>query len=463
MNAPSPERIVDAAQWSACPTILPPAPAPSAEGSPLTATFDRVHTVTSPDTDTHRHPILIVILGLMTALGPFTIDLYLPALPAITKELHATESAVQLTLTGMLVGLGVGQLIAGPLSDALGRRRPLLAGIGLHVVASLLCAVSPNILLLGTLRVMEGLGAAAATVIALAVVRDRFTGHTAATAFSRLILVVGVSPVLAPTVGAQLLRWTDWRGIFLVLAVIGTVIAVLAGLALPETLPPVRRRRGGLRTTAGDYRRLLSDRAFVGLVLVTGFSMAALFAYVAGSSFVLQEQFGLTKQQFGYVFAINAVALIGAPQLNVVLLRHFTPYRILRAALVAGAVLAVVLLSLTLGGIGGLAGVLVPLFLILGAVGFRGPNATALALSRHGDAAGTAASLLGAAQFGVGGLAAPLVGLLGDDAVAMAAVIATASAGALAFLFLLVRRERVESAPDATGQQASGQAAGRRD
>jgi DHA1 family bicyclomycin/chloramphenicol resistance-like MFS transporter len=410
----------------------------------LTATSDDVRITTALPSATPRHVLLVVVLGFLTAVGPFTIDLYLPALPAITDELHTSESAVQLTLTGTLIGLGLGQIIVGPLSDALGRRRPLLIGIGVHIAASLLCAVSSDVLLLGALRVMQGLGAAAAAVVALAVVRDRFSGHNAAAVLSRLILVVGVSPVLAPTVGAELLRWTDWRGIFLALAVIGGAIGLLAGLALPETLPPHARRTGGIRTTAGDYRRLLTDRAFVGLVLVTGLSMAALFAYVAGSSFVLQEQFGLSKQQFGLVFAVNAIALIGAPQLNVLLLRRFSPYRILHCALVAGALTALVLLGLAVTGVGGLRGILAVLFLVLCAVGFRGPNATALALSRHGEAAGTAASMLGAMQFGVGGLAAPLVGLLGNDAVAMAAVIALASVAALAVLLVLVRPGHLE-------------------
>jgi DHA1 family bicyclomycin/chloramphenicol resistance-like MFS transporter len=411
----------------------------------LTTTVDHAGTTASAHTDTSAHastrsrPLFVIVLGLLTALGPFTIDLYLPALPEITGDLHTSASVVQLTLTGTLVGLGVGQLIVGPLSDALGRRRPLLVGIGVHVLASLLCAFSSGVFMLGTLRVVQGLGAAAAAVIAMAVVRDRFTGHGAAAVLSRLILVVGVSPVLAPTVGGQLLRWTDWRGVFLALAVIGVAIALIAGLALPETLPSDRRRTGGLRTSLEDYRRLLHDRAFVGLVLVTGLSMATLFAYVAGSSFVLQEQFGFTEQQFGLAFAVNAIALIGAPQLNVVLLRRFAAQRILQAALVAGALLAVVLLGLTITGSGGLPGILAALFLILVAVGFRGPNATALALSRHGEAAGTAASLLGAVQFGVGGLAAPLVGLLGNDAVAMATVITVAAIAALAVLLLLVR------------------------
>jgi DHA1 family bicyclomycin/chloramphenicol resistance-like MFS transporter len=418
----------------------------------LTTTADHVRTATPTDSGTpHRRPTLVIVLGLLAALGPFTIDLYLPALPEITGDLHTSGSAVQLTLTGTLVGLAVGQLVVGPLSDVLGRRRPLLAGIGVHVAASLLCAVSSGVLMLGTLRVLQGFGAAAAAVIAIAVVRDCFTGYRAAAVLSRLMLVVGVSPLLAPTVGGELLRWIDWRGVFLALAVIGGAIALIAAVGLPETLPSHRRRTGGLRTSLADYRRLLNDRVFVGLVLVNGLSMAALFAYVAGSSFVLQEEFGFTRQQFGLAFAVNAIALIGAPQLNVVLLRGFAPQRILHASLAAGAVLAVALLIFTLTGIGGLPGILTVLFLILCAVGFRGPNATALALSRHGEAAGTAASLLGAVQFGVAGLGAPLVGLLGNDALAMAVVIAVAAVAALAVLLVVVRPDRLEIPAPHTG------------
>ena len=422
----------------------------------MTATSHHVRTATASQTGTRRSTLLVV-LGLLTALGPFTIDLYLPALPDITGDLHASGSAVQLTLTGTLAGLGLGQLIVGPLSDVLGRRRPLLAGIAVHVLASLLCAISSSVFMLGTMRVLQGLGAAATAVVAMAVVRDRFSGSAAAAVLSRLILVVGVSPLLAPTVGGELLRWTDWRGIFVALAVIGAAIGLIAARTLPETLPRDQRRTGGLRTSLADYRRLLRDKVFVGLVLVTGLSMAALFAYVAGSSFVLQNQYGFTEQQFGLAFAVNAIALVATPQVNVVLLRRFTPQRILHAALVAGALLALALLILTITGIGGLPGLLVALFLILCAFALRGPNATALGLSRHGEAAGTAASLLGAVQFGVGGLAAPLVGLLGNDALGMAIVITVTSVAAVAVLLLLVHPGRLDgSAPRPADLGAAG-------
>lgn len=382
---------------------------------------------------------LVLVLGLLVALGPFTIDLYLPALPTIADELHTTSSAVQLTLTGTLAGLGVGQLVLGPLSDAFGRRRPLLAGTAIHVLASLLCVVAPNVATLGVLRVLQGFGAAAASVIAIAVVRDLFEGLQSARVISRLILIIGASPVLAPTVGSELLRWMDWRGVFVGLAVLGIAITLIAAAGLPETLPVERRQKGGALGTARAYATLLTDRTFVALVLVAGLAMSALFAYVAGSSFVLQEQYGLSEQAFGLVFALNAVAIIGASQVNVRLLSRWTPAQILATSIAVAVASSLVLLVVALADVGGVLGLLVPLFVVLGAVGLAGPNAPALALSLHGESAGTAAALLGAVQFGLGALTAPLVGTLGNDNLAMATVVAVSSVLAAVVLVAGVR------------------------
>jgi DHA1 family bicyclomycin/chloramphenicol resistance-like MFS transporter len=382
---------------------------------------------------------MIVVLGLLIALGPLTIDMYLPALPTITSDLLTTEAVVQLTLTGTLLGLAVGQLVVGPLSDAFGRKRPLIAGTALHVLASLLCVVAPDILTLGLLRVVQGFGAAAGAVIALAVVRDLYTGRAAATVLSRLILVMGAAPVIAPTLGGGLLTVTSWRGVFAALAGLGALLVLLAVLALPETLPPARRRTAGVRGTLRDYRALLHDRTFVGLVLVAGFAMASLLAYVSGSSFVFQEQFGLDQQQFGLAFGSGAIWLIVATQLNPVLLRRYEPRQILLAAVAAGAAAGLVLVGIALTGSGGLAGVLVGMWTVLFATGLALPNAPAVALSRHGEAAGTAAALLGAVQFGVGAAVSPLVGVLGNDAIAMAAVVAAGQLVALAVLVTVVR------------------------
>ncbi|ATO12507.1 Bcr/CflA family drug resistance efflux transporter [Micromonospora sp. WMMA2032] len=386
---------------------------------------------------------LVLVLGSLIAIGPLTIDMYLPALPAIVADFATSSAAVQLTLTGTLAGLALGQLLIGPLSDAVGRRGPLVAGLALHVVASALCVVAPDIVVLGVLRVVQGLGVAATTVVAMAVVRDLFSGRAFATLLSRLLLVMGAAPVLAPTLGGGVLRWTDWRGVFVTLAVFGVLLVAVAALGLPETLPPARRRRGGVVATVGLYGSLLRDRVFVGLVLVAGLAMAALFAYVAGSSFVLQQGYGLDEQQFGLAFGAGAVGLIGATQYNVRLLRRYPPQRILVASLGVGTLAGLALVAFAATGLGGLPALLVSLWVVLAAAGLAMPNAPALALSRHGEAAGTASALLGAVQFGVGAVAAPLVGVLGTGAVAMALVVAGGMVAALAVLLLVVRPARL--------------------
>ncbi|MGC4819341.1 multidrug effflux MFS transporter [Micromonospora sp. DT63] len=383
---------------------------------------------------------LVLVLGALIAIGPLTIDMYLPALPAITAGLQTTETAVQLTLTGTLVGLALGQLLIGPLSDVVGRRLPLLAGLAAHIVASVLCVFAPNIAVLGALRVLQGLGVAAATVVATAVVRDLFSGASFARIFSRLMLVMGLAPILAPTLGSGLLRWTEWRGVFAALAVLGALLIVVAALQLPETLAVARRRHGGVAATLRDYRALLNDRAFVGLVLVAGLAMASLFAYVSGSSFVLQREYGLDEQQFGLAFGAGAVGLIGATQFNVRLLRRYTPQQILISALIAGTAAGLLLIAFAATGFGGLGTLLASLWLVLAAAGLALPNAPALAMSRHSEAAGTAAALLGAVQFGVGAVSAPLAGLFGTGSVPMAVVIAGGMAAALAVMLLVVPR-----------------------
>ena len=387
---------------------------------------------------------LVLILGALVALGPLTIDMYLPALPEITNELLTTSATVQLTLTGTLLGLAIGQLTVGPLSDAMGRRRPLLAGAAVYVLASLACAVAPNVVLLGGLRVLQGFAAAAGMVVAIAIVRDLHTGRAAAILLSRLILVMGVAPVVAPTLGGWLLTFTSWRGVFVALALFGLVLIPVVAWGLRETLPVQRRQTSGVVGTLRNYRLLLHDRVFVGLVLVAGLSMSALLGYVAGSSFVFQQQFGLDQQQFGLVFGSGAIWLIAATQLNPLLLRRFEPRQLLLGAVVAGVASALLLLALAVSGVGGLLGVLVPMWMVLFAVGFALPNAPAVALSRHGAFAGTAAALLGAGQFGMGAVISPVVGLLGNDAVAMATVIAGGLVVALFVLVVVVRPWQLE-------------------
>jgi DHA1 family bicyclomycin/chloramphenicol resistance-like MFS transporter len=391
---------------------------------------------------------MIVVLGVMVALGPLTIDMYLPALPKIADDLSVSSSVVQLTLTGTLAGLALGQLIVGPLSDSLGRRRPLMAGIVLHIAASILCVLAPNLVALGLARVLQGAGAAAAMVVAIAVVGDLFADNAAATVLSRLMLVLGVAPVVAPSLGAAVLLHGSWHWVFAALVVLAGVLLLVAVLALPETLPPSHRRPLRVRGIAATYAELLRDKRFVILVLVAALGMSGLFAYIAGASFVLQGTYGLDQQTFALVFGAGAVALIGATQFNVVLLRRFLPQTITMWALAAALLAAGVFVGLSVAHVGGLAGFVVPVWAILGAMGLVIPNAPAVALSRHPDAAGTAAALLGAAQFGLGAAVAPLVGVLGNDELALSVVMAVSVLVALLAL-LTVGASTTDDADDA--------------
>ena len=408
--------------------------------TPTARALDQPTPEPTPEPTSAERLRVILVLGALIALGPLTIDMYLPALPSIVDDLNTSSAAVQLTLTGTLIGLAIGQLIIGPLSDIVGRRLPLIAGTAVHIAASLLCVVAPSVAMLGVFRGLQGLGAAAAAVVAMAVVRDLFTGRAAATVLSRLMLVMGVAPVLAPSIGGGILLVGSWRWVFGALALLGVGLLVLAIFSLRESLPPERRRGRGVMPIVRTYGSLLRDGQFLVLVFVAALAMSALFAYIAGSSFVLQEQFGLNEQQFAIVFSLGAIALIGASQFNVVLLGHFTPVRIVIAALAAALASAVVMVVLALAELGGILGFLIPLWFVLGAVGFVMPNAPALALTRHGEAAGTAAALLGAAQFGFGAIIAPVVGVLGNDAVAVSVTMVGVSATALVALTAVTLR-----------------------
>ena len=390
---------------------------------------------------------LIIVLGALIAFGPMSIDMYLPAFPRLTGHFHASESQVQLTLTACLAGLALGQLLYGPVSDALGRRRPLYAGLVAYVVASALCVVAPSVAVLTGLRFVQGLGGAAGIVIARAVVRDMYSGIAAARYFSALMLVNGLAPMLAPLAGSQVLRFSSWKGVFVALSGYGLVLLLGVALALPETLPPERRRRGGLRDTLRTFGRLSRDRLFLAYAIGGGLVFAAMFAYISGSSFVTQEVYGVSAQTFGVIFGINALGIVLASQLNGWLLGRFTPGALLWVALVVNLV----------GGLGAVAAVvaaphqllwlLPPLFLTVSTVGVVVPNTTALALAGHPEAAGSASALLGLGQFVFGAAAAPLVGLGGKGtALPMAVVIASLGLGANVVLFALTRvpaREKV--------------------
>ena len=389
-----------------------------------------------------RYLQLVLVLGALIALGPLTIDMYLPAFPALSAELDASDSATQLTLTGMLGGLAVGQLVIGPLSDAFGRKRPLVTGLLMHAVASVLCALAPTIYLLSAVRVLQGFSGAAISVVAMAIVRDLFSGIAVARLMSRLMLVIGLAPILAPSIGGLILQWTSWRGIFGVLAAAAVVLTAVAALGLVETLPEERRRPANLRSTLGTYRSLLRDTTFMALVFIGGLMMSSMFAYVAGSSFVLQDGYGLDERTFGIVFGVNAAGLTLFSQLNPTLIRRFGILNVLTGAILAAVLAAAALLVVGITGLGGLVGVLVPMAVVVAMCGLALPNTPALALTRHGEAAGTAAAVLGAVQFGVGAAVAPMVGLFGStSAVPMGAVMLAVTLLATGLMFGVVRRD----------------------
>jgi DHA1 family bicyclomycin/chloramphenicol resistance-like MFS transporter len=401
---------------------------------------------------------MFVLLGGLTAFGPLSIDMYLPALPAIGRDLAASESVIQLTLTACLIGLAIGQVVAGPVSDALGRRRPLLIGVAAYVLTSLLCAVAPTAPILVALRLLQGLAGAAGIVIARAIVRDLYSGVAAARYFSRLILIFGIAPILAPVLGAQILRFTSWHGIFLALAVVTAVLWLGAARALPETLPVERRRSGSFGDTVQTFRRLAADTPFLGYAVSGGLGFGAMFAYIAGSPFVLQSIYHISPQTFSLIFGLNALGFVITSQINGSLVSRIPPARLLTAGVTVTAVAGLALLAVILVGGLGLAAVLLPLFVLVSSVGFVVPNAVALALSRHPEAAGTGSALLGVIQSGIGAAGAPLVGIAGiATALPMAAVIATSGVGAiLARLLTSMRREGDQSSSPRAGEGGVG-------
>jgi MFS transporter, DHA1 family, multidrug resistance protein len=386
---------------------------------------------------------LVIVLGSMNAIGPLSIDMYLPAFPEIARELNTSASSVQLTLTACVAGLALGQLVLGPLSDRFGRRIPVIAAMLTYAVASLLCALATSVGALIALRFVQGLAGAGGIVISRAVVRDLHSGARAVRLFSSLMLVTGLAPILAPLVGGQLLAISSWEGIFISLSILSALIATLTALGLRETLPPERRVPSGLRRTLQTMGMLLRDRSFLGHALAGGLTFGALFAYISGSPFVLQGIYGLSPQGFSLAFALNGLGLVAASQVNARIVERLGPTRLLRRALASVVASACALLVVVSIGDLPVWAVLVPMFAIVSSIPFVLPNSTALALADHAAVAGTASALLGLIQFMVGALAAPLVGVAGPDtAVPMAVIMVALAVGGLIAQRFAGRRRR---------------------
>ncbi|TIC82751.1 multidrug effflux MFS transporter [Nocardioides sp. GY 10127] len=385
-----------------------------------------------------RRALLVAVMGLLVALGPATMDLYLPAFPTVMADLGTTEAAVQLTLAATTLGFAVGQLVVGPLSDSLGRRRPLLVATGVHVAASLWVIAAPSVEWVMVGRFVQGLGAAGGGVVTMAMTRDLFAGDALGRFLARMALVTSLAPIVAPSVGALLLRVVDWRGIFAVIAAFGLVMTVAAALWLPETLP-AERRAPGLAGARARYRVLLGDRAFLGTLAAGASVFTAMFAYLSSSSFLYQVDLGLGTQTYGALFACNALGLTACAQVSARLMRVLPPWAVLSLwlALMGGAGAGLVLA----GRLGAPTWVvLVLVALVVAPVGGANPAVQVLALSPHGERAGTAGSLLGAVNFGVAGLVSPLVGALGVSALSLGLVVLVATSCGQAAVHLVVRR-----------------------
>lgn len=390
--------------------------------------------------------LVTLVLGGLTALPPLSMDMYLPALPTVTRSLHSPASTVQLTLTACLAGMALGQLVVGPMSDRWGRRRPLLAGMVIYVLATAVCAFAPTAALLVGFRLLQGLAGAAGIVIARAVVRDMYDGVAMARFFSTLMLISGVAPIIAPVIGGQVLRVTDWRGVFVVLTVIGALLTLVVWRWLHETLPPGRRHGGGLRHTLSTMRALLADRRFTGYMLVGGLTFAALFAYVSASSFVVQEMYGASAQTYSLLFGVNSVGLVALGQLNgKVLVGRVSMDLVVGIGLAFITLAAVALLLMSSGVFGrvGLVPVAAGLFVLMSAMSLVLPNTNAMALMRTPNAAGSASALLGTCSFLIGAVASPLVGVAGEHtALPMALVQLVSVLGAVACFAGLCRPGR---------------------
>ena len=376
---------------------------------------------------------LALILGALTAMGPLAIDMYLPALPTIGREFGADAAAVQVSLAAYFAGMAIGQAFYGPLSDAVGRKPALLFGLAVFILSSMACAWAGSVSALVAFRFLQALGGCAPIVIPRAVVRDYFDQVGSIRMLSMLMLVMGLAPILAPLIGGQLLINFGWRSVFWVLASYAIVWLILVGAFLPESLPVSRRRHQPIGAVLAVYARLVRDRTYIGYVLSGALMFAGLLAYISGSPFVFIELFHVPPERYGLFFGVNALGIVSASQVNRWLATRVDARRIVGVILLIAMIASLVLLVDAYSGLGGFAGLLVPLFFFITCYGFIVPNTTALAMAPHGQVAGSASALLGTIQFVLASITGALVGALANGtAVPFAGVIA--GCGVAAFI-----------------------------
>ncbi|MEK4027194.1 MULTISPECIES: multidrug effflux MFS transporter [Bacillaceae] len=383
---------------------------------------------------------MVLLLGLLSAFGPLSVDMYLPALPTLAKDLHASASVAQLSLTAFLIGLAFGQVIAGPLSDTNGRRKPLMAGLIIFTAASILCIIMPSIWGLIVMRFIQGAAAAAGIVISRAVIRDLYSGSELTKFFALTMLVNGVAPIAAPVIGGQLLSFVSWPGVFGVLAIVGAVTFFAVFSGMPETLSVERKSAGGLKQTLLTFKVLMIDKVFMGYCLVQGFVMAAMFAYIAGSPFVLQDFFGLSPQAFSLCFAINGLGIVIATQVTGRLAGRVSESALLKAGLLmalSGSVLMLAMLAIEAH----LIAVLIPLIFAVSSVGVVSTTCFSLAMNNKEKTAGSASAFLGLMPYIFGAVAAPLAGIgAGHTTLPMGIIMVGCHLAAVFSYFFLCRK-----------------------
>ena len=390
---------------------------------------------------------IAIILGSLGAFAPLSIDMYLPALPILADYFHTSASSIQLSLTFFLLGISLGQLFAGPISDIRGRRKPLLIGLIIYGIVSILCVFSPSIWTFILLRFIQGLAGSVGMVISRAVVRDLYSGKELTKFFALLSLVNGAAPILAPVFGALLLRFVPWQGIFIVLGIIGFVMFIVVLFGLMETLPAEKRVKGGINNTLTTFQKLIVDRSFIGYALTQGLVSASMFAYISGSPFVVQSIYGASPETFSLIFALNGIGIMMASQLTGRLSVRFRESKLLAFGLsmsVCGSVVLLILLLLQAK----LWIIVIPLFFVISSVGVVNTAGFSLAMQEQGKNAGSAAALLGVLSLLFGGITSPLVGLGGDQsAIPMGLVIASSSIGAvITYVFLVIRKSSQKAA-----------------
>ncbi|OES46589.1 Bcr/CflA family drug resistance efflux transporter [Domibacillus iocasae] len=390
---------------------------------------------------------MAMLLGALGAMGPFTIDMYLPSFPTIANDYGTTASLVQISLTACLIGLALGQIIIGPMSDVRGRKKPLTFFLFVYFIASLLCAFAPSIYWFIAARVLQGFSAAGGLVISRAVVRDMYSGRELTKFFALLMLVNNLGPILAPVIGGGVLAFTDWSGVFLVLSAVGIILMLVVTWKLDETLPVESRQPSSIMNTFRSFSSLLKNREFMGYALAQGIMVGGIFAYVSGIPFVYQNIYGVSPQVFSFLFGVNGIGIMISTQIVGRFSDNIPTERFLRIGLFMSAAAGTVLLAMILIH-GPLYSIAIPLFFFVSSIGIIGTSAFSLAMETQGHIAGSASALLGLLPFALGAMTAPLVGIAGENtAVPMGLTIFGASMLAMVAYFGLARSAKRSTQP----------------